>query len=88
MLEQHSSPGRGAPRSLYDKIVDAHTIRAVDDHNLELFNYTVPFEFEIDVTEVMERAFVIGDAHDGFRARPRRQGRLARERFPSSTDSQ
>src|SRR5262245_23027587 len=36
------------------------TIRAVDDKGQELFNYTVPFEFELDVTEVMERAFVIG----------------------------
>jgi hypothetical protein len=36
------------------------TIRAVDNNGLELFNYEVPFEFEITVKQLMERAFVIG----------------------------
>jgi hypothetical protein len=36
------------------------TIRAVDDQDHELFSYAVPFEFELSVKQVMERAFVIG----------------------------
>lgn len=38
------------------------TIRALDDKNQEVFAYTVPFQFELTVTQVMERAFVIGQA--------------------------
>jgi hypothetical protein len=36
------------------------TIRAIDDKNQELFSYTIPFEIELNVQQVMERAFVIG----------------------------
>jgi hypothetical protein len=34
-------------------------LRIVDDQGQELFRQTVPFEFELDVKEVMERAFVL-----------------------------
>ena len=34
-------------------------LRIVDEQGQELFRQTVPFEFELDVKQVMERAFVL-----------------------------
>lgn len=34
-------------------------LRIVDEQGQELFRQTVPFEFELDVKEVMERAFIL-----------------------------
>jgi hypothetical protein len=34
-------------------------LRIVDEQGQELFRQTVPFEFELDVRQVMERAFVL-----------------------------
>lgn len=52
MVEAHSSPANGAPRSLYDKIVDTHTIRRVDEAHVLLYidrhilnEYTSPQAF-------------------------------------------
>lgn len=35
------------------------TLRIVDETGKELFNQTVPFEWELDVKQIMERAFVL-----------------------------
>jgi hypothetical protein len=36
------------------------TIRAVDQHDMELFSFSVPFAFEVSVKQILERAFILG----------------------------
>jgi hypothetical protein len=36
------------------------TIQAVDNNNVELFNFSVPYDFEVSVKQVLERAFIAG----------------------------
>lgn len=38
------------------------TVRATDNSNKQLFEYSVPFEFGINARQVLEQAFVIGQA--------------------------
>ena len=38
------------------------TLRVVDENGKELFRQSIPFEWEIDVKQVMERAFILSQS--------------------------
>jgi len=39
-----------------------YTLRVIDEQGQEMFRETVPFEAELDVRGILERAFIIGQA--------------------------
>src|SRR5690349_20245491 len=61
------------------------TLRAVDNNGHQLFQYSVPFSFEVSVTQVMEQAFSLAQTSslpDPFRYTTEYYGYNESAQFP------